>query len=468
MTVALDMFRNKPVAVLGLARSGRATLAALRAGGARGIGWDDNEAARAAAASEGHEVAPPEAWPWSDLAALVPSPGVPMSHPLFACARAAGTPVLGDVELLARAQPEARVVGITGTNGKSTTTALTAHIARYAGLSVEVGGNLGTPPLALAPLGAGGTYVLELSSFQLDLTTDLSLDIAVLLNITPDHLDRHGGIEGYIAAKRKIMRPGRLRTAIVGIDDAPSRAIADSLAGIDGVRVVPVTVGAVSRVGVSVAEGRLYDSGRGVFDLRAAEALPGAHNWQNAAAAYAVARALDIGPTQIATATLGFPGLAHRIETIATIDGVRFVNDSKATNADAAARALACFENVYWIAGGLPKAGGIASLAPFFERIARAYLIGEAEAEFAATLEGRVPYRRCGTLASAIEAAREDARRDGRAAPVVLLSPACASYDQFANFEARGEAFRTLVTALSNHAAPGPERSGAPLRRAAP
>ncbi len=464
MKIALDMFRDKPVAVLGLARSGRAALAALKAGGATTLGWDDGEAARTACAADGFMVTAPEHWPWARLAALVPSPGVPTSHKLFACARAAGVEIVGDIELLQRALPAARYLGVTGTNGKSTTTALIAHIARHAGLRVDAGGNLGTPALALAPLGADGIYVLELSSFQLDLGNALSFDVAVLLNITPDHLDRHGGMDGYIAAKRKIFRADRLKHAIIGIDDEPSRAIAARLVK-DGLSVVPIAVGHACDNGVTVIDGLLHELGRPIFDLRGARALPGAHNWQNAAAAYAAARALGIEPTRIEAATLDFPGLAHRIELIATREGVRYVNDSKATNADAAARALACFETIYWIAGGKPKAGGIAALAAFFPRIARAYLIGEAEGEFAATLEGRVACRRCGNLRAALEAARDDARRDGRPNPVILLSPACASYDQFANFEARGEAFRALVATLDGD---GADALTAPSRRAAP
>jgi len=445
MTVGLDMFRQKPVGVLGLARSGRATLAALKTGGATGLGWDDGEPARNAATAEGFTVAPPETWPWPTLAAFVPSPGIPASHPLFARADAAHVETVGDVELLWRAQGEARFIGITGTNGKSTTTALIAHVLHRAGRRVEAGGNLGTPALALTPLGRDGLYVLELSSFQLDLTRRLSLDIAVLLNITPDHLDRHGGMAGYLAAKRKIFRQGRLKTAIIGIDDEPSREIAVQLQGEPTLAVVTVSVGAVPPQGIGVVDGVIHENGRPAVDLRPARALPGRHNWQNAAAAFAAARALGLDHATIAASLLDFPGLAHRIETIAVIDGVRFINDSKATNADATARALECFETIYWIAGGRPKAGGIGSLRPYFKRIARAYLIGEAEGEFAATLESVVPYRRAGTLEAALKAAHADVASEGKPGAVVLLSPACASYDQFANFEARGEAFRRLV-----------------------
>ncbi|MBM3481886.1 MAG: UDP-N-acetylmuramoyl-L-alanine--D-glutamate ligase [Alphaproteobacteria bacterium] len=468
MTIALSQFRDRPVGVLGLAKSGRATMAALKAGGARGLGWDDGEAARVATQSEGGNIAPPETWPWPTLAALVPSPGIPASHPLFARAAAERVEVVGDVELLWRVQPEAGYVGITGTNGKSTTTALIAHVLKRAGLEVEVGGNLGTPALALAPLGRKGHYVLELSSFQLDLTLRMSLDVAVLLNITPDHLDRHGGMAGYLAAKKKIFRAGRLRTAIVGVDDEPSREIAAELSRDAVLEVVPVSIDRAPARGVGIIDAVIHEDRRPVLDLRAARALPGRHNWQNAGAAFAAARALGLDPNAIGPGIQSFPGLAHRIETISVIDGVRYINDSKATNADAAARALDCFDAIYWIAGGRPKAGGINSLRPYFKRIAKAYLIGEAEAEFAATLDGAVPYRRCGTLAAALSAAREDARAEKRPSPVVLLSPACASYDQFANFEARGEAFRRLVQEFASHRGPSSDTRPDLSRRAAP
>ncbi len=464
MTIALDIFRGKSVAVLGLARSGLATLAALKAGGAHSFGWDDGEKTRAACAAEGFDVVAPDHWPWAQLSALVPSPGIPTSHKLFAQARSAGAEIIGEIELLQRARPAARYVGITGTNGKSTTTALIAHIVRQANLPVEVGGNLGTPALALKSLGADGVYVIELSSFQLDLTNALSVDVAVLLNITPDHLDRHGSMDNYIAAKRKIFRAGRLKHAIIGIDDEPSRAIATALAK-DGIAVKTISVGRANDTGIAVIDGVMHEAGRAIFDLRPAEALPGAHNWQNAGAAYAATRALGIETDTIKSAMLSFPGLAHRIETVATLKGVRYINDSKATNADAAARALACFETIYWIAGGRAKAGGIASLEPWFDRIACAYLIGEAESEFAATLEGRVRYRRAGNLGAALNAARDDAEREGRPNPVVLLSPACASYDQFANFEGRGETFRTLVQAMQLR---GADTMREPLRRTVP
>jgi len=451
--IVVDSFAGRRVAILGLARSGRAAARALAAGGAQIIAWDDNPALRDALAGEVPlgDLAQAD---WRQIAALVLSPGIPHRHPephpAVLRAREAGSEIIGDIELLGRAQRDARYVGITGTNGKSTTTALIGHILAAAGRRVEIGGNLGTAALSLAPLGRDGTYVLEASSFQLELIESLAFDVAVLLNITPDHLDRHGGMEGYIAAKRRIFaHRGASSSAIVGIDDAICRGIADELRRVGPGRVVPISVAGVAPGGVYVERGRLVDAtGRqpiAVLDLALAERLPGSHNWQNAAAAYAAARAIGITAEEAARAIRSFPGLAHRQELVDTIEGVRFINDSKATNADAAEKALACYEAIYWIAGGLPKAGGITPLTPYFRRLRHAYLIGTATEEFAATLGSSVPFTRCGDLATAAAAAAEQARRDGVPGAVVLLSPACASYDQFANFEVRGDAFRALV-----------------------
>jgi UDP-N-acetylmuramoylalanine--D-glutamate ligase len=345
----------------------------------------------------------------------------------------------------------ARYVGITGTNGKSTTTALVAHILAAAGRRVQAGGNIGVPALLLDELGADGAYVLEMSSYQLELTTSLAFDVAVLLNVTPDHLDRHGGMAGYIAAKERIFaRQGNAHFAIVGIDDDVCRSIADALSKRGRQRVVPISSGPAAPGGVSVSDGWLVDGidgdGRRVVDLRAIERLPGRHNWQNAAAAFAAVRCLGLDAAQAASGLRSFAGLAHRQELIATIDGVRYVNDSKATNADAVANALACYDAVYWIAGGQAKEGGIAPLARFFPRVRRAFLIGEAAPAFAATLDGKAPYAMCRTIETAVAAACAAAR--GTQGATVLLSPACASFDQFSDFEARGERFRALVQAL--------------------
>jgi UDP-N-acetylmuramoylalanine--D-glutamate ligase len=456
--IVVESFAGRRVAVLGLARSGIAAARALSAGGAHVLAWDDNTAVREAVGGD-IPLTDLGGLDWRDVAALVLSPGIPHlypePHPAVLRARAAGVEIIGDIELLGRAQPRARTIGITGTNGKSTTTALIGHILTAAGRRVEVGGNLGTAALSLAPLGADGTYVLELSSFQLELVTTVAFDVAVLLNITPDHLDRHGGMDGYTAAKRRIFaRQREGAVAIVGADDAICRDTAERLRREGPARVVPIAITARPEGGVYVDAGWLVDATgsrpQRIQDLGGAARLPGSHNWQNAAAAYAVARAAGIEAGAIVAAIRSFPGLAHRQELVATIDGVRFINDSKATNADAAEKALACYQAIYWIAGGLPKAGGITSLKPHFGRLRHAYLIGTATEEFAATLDGSVAYSRCGDLAAALSSAAEAARRDGVPDAVVLLSPACASYDQFAHFEARGDAFRALVFELDH------------------
>ena len=441
------------VAILGLARSGLSAARALMAGGNRVVAWDDSRERRAAAARAGIALQNGANFDWRAIATLVPSPGIPLDHPIMAAARAAGVRILGDVELLWRAMPERKFIGITGTNGKSTTTALIGHILNQARQTVQIGGNLGTPALSLEALWSEGTYVLEMSSFQLDLTQDLSFDIAILLNIAPDHLDRHGDMAAYVAAKRKIFRSGRLKTAVLGIDSPETLRIHEELRARDDLEIIPVTTGRRLLKGVAANGGLLEDQGQAICDLQAAIALPGSHNWQNAAAAYAATRALGIDPEVIARALLNFPGLAHRMEHIAAIDGVQFINDSKATNGAAAARALACFRPIYWIAGGRAKSDGLKALHPYFQRIAHAFLIGEAEPAFAAELESRVDYSGCGTLASALDAAAARARADGRPGAVVLFSPACASFDQFADFEARGEAFRDMVIALEHRQA---------------
>ena len=453
--IVVDGFAGKRVAVLGLARSGRAAVRSLAAGAAEVLAWDDNRSVREAVGAE-FPLCDLAGIDWRGVAALVLSPGIPHSfpepHPAVAQARDAGVEIIGDIELLGRAQPDAIYIGITGTNGKSTTTALIGHILATAGRRVQVGGNLGTPALSLAPLGADGTYVLEASSFQLELLASLSFRVAVLLNISPDHLDRHGDMDGYIAAKRRIFAgQGATSTAIVGIDDPICRGIADELRG-SPARIVPISIDELPPGGIYVDAGWLVDATAPqpvrVLKLAEAERLPGSHNWQNAAAAYAAARAVGISPELAAGAIRSFPGLEHRQEIVAIIDGVRYINDSKATNADATEKALACYEAIYWIAGGLPKAGGITSLTGYFGRVRHAYLIGAAAEEFAATLGDSVPYSRSGDLATALAAASEAAGRDGTPGAVVLLSPACASYDQFPNFEVRGDTFRDLVRKL--------------------
>jgi UDP-N-acetylmuramoylalanine--D-glutamate ligase len=442
---------GRPVAVLGLGKSGLVAARALAASGTEVWAWDDDAMKRKALSTTDLYKCD-----WSRPSALVLSPGIPQRypapHPIAAMATAANVPIIGEVELLFRAQPKATFVGITGTNGKSTTTALIGHVLRRAGKRAEVGANLGTPALALAPLEEGGIYVLEMSSYQLELVPTARFDVAVLLNITPDHLDRHGGMAGYVAAKRGIFDRQRPQDwAVIGIDDEYCRAICEGLAGR---RVVAVAVGRQASTAIIVRHGILSDEiGREIMDLARAPALPGPHNWQNAAAAFAVGRALGLSNAAIAAGIETYPGLPHRQELILTREGVRFINDSKATNADATAKALACYDSIYWILGGRPKETGLDGLEPYYHRIAKAYLIGEAAADFEKRLAGDdVATRQCGTLDRAVAAAAADAAAAKQEGAVVLLSPACASFDQFANFEERGERFRNLVNELDRPA----------------
>ncbi|HLB79955.1 MAG TPA: UDP-N-acetylmuramoyl-L-alanine--D-glutamate ligase [Dongiaceae bacterium] len=457
--IPVPIFSGRPVAVLGLGRSGLAAARALAAGGAEVWVWDDDAGARGAAAAAGAALVDLRDCDWRRPAALVLSPGIPHTHPTphpaATAARAAGCEIIGDIELLIRAQPRATIVAVTGTNGKSTTTALIGHLLGAAGRRVEVGGNLGTPALALAPLAEDGAYVLELSSYQLELTPSGGFTIAVLLNISPDHLGRHGGLDGYVAAKKRIFHRQPVgSTAVIGVDDPQCRAIHAALAAKGTRRVVPISGGRPTPEGVYAEAGRLIDDTEGraqpVFELGAAASLPGAHNWQNAAAAYAASRAMGLSPAAIAAGLASFPGLAHRQELIVRIGDVAYVNDSKATNADAAAKALACYDVIYWILGGRPKEDGLTGLEAFYPRVAHAFIIGEAAEAFAGALAGRVPCTRVGTLDAAVAAAHRLAQAERRQGAVVLLSPACASFDQFADFEDRGNAFRRLVEALAH------------------
>ena len=455
-------FKGKTVAVFGLARTGLAAARALVAGGAEVALWDENAERRAAAEAEGLPVVDLSKADWSDFAAIMLSPGVPLTHPkphwTVEKANAAGVEILGDVELFARAvnaAPEGKrpkVIAITGTNGKSTTTALIGHICAEAGRDVRIGGNIGTGVLSLEDMHAGAVYVLELSSYQLDLTSSLKADVAVMLNLSPDHLDRHGGMDGYVAAKRRILlNQGKGDTAVIGVDDPWGQRICTEITAANRRTIVPISSGRAIGRGVYALNGLLYDAtgerAVEVADLLRARSLPGRHNWQNAAAAYAAVRGIGVSGHEAVEGLMSFPGLAHRMETVATVGAVRFVNDSKATNADAARQAMLSYPRFYWIAGGQPKAGGIESLEDLFPRIEKAYLIGDGAPEFLRTLKGKADAVESRTMAAAVAAAYADAAQSGEDA-VVLLSPACASFDQFADFEARGEAFRAAVDAV--------------------
>ena len=461
-------FSGYPVAVMGLGKSGLATAEALRAAGAEVWAWDDSEAKREEARAKGFEPVDLTTCPWSELTSLVLSPGIPHTHPkphpAAALARKHKVEIIGDIELLARCERHATFIGVTGTNGKSTTTALIGHILKRAGKRAAVGGNIGTPVLALDPLG-DGIYVLEMSSYQLELTVSLTFDVAVLINISPDHLDRHGGMDGYVKAKKLIFhRQTTPRTAVVGVDDPHALALHDELMRTGDQHVIAISAARRLDRGVYVEDGILFDAIQGpaekVGDLRPIPTLPGQHNWQNAAAAHAACRAIGVDGNTIVEAMASYPGLAHRQETVAVIGGLTFVNDSKATNADAAAKALGCYDAIYWIAGGRAKEGGIASLAPLFGRIRRAYLIGESAQPFARSLPASLPHEISLTLEAALKAAHRDAIKDGASGAVILLSPAAASFDQFANFEARGDAFRSLTLALPGASRPAVTTEG--------
>jgi UDP-N-acetylmuramoylalanine--D-glutamate ligase len=468
--IEVTTFANAHVAVFGLGRSGLATVRALKAGGAEVCAWDDSPERRDEAAAAGIDLADLYSVDWKKMAALILSPGVPLTHPephwVVRMARAEACEVIGDVELFAREKLPNQIAAITGTNGKSTTTALTGHVLEVCGRTVATGGNLGTPVLELPRLPDGGVYVIEMSSYQIDLTPSLDPDVAVLLNLSPDHIDRHGDMAGYIGVKSGMLeRQSPEKTAIIGTDDTDSTGIFDKLNSAGHKNIVPISVTTppddrAQKQGYvvenAVVSSHMDGKSEALVDLSNAANLIGVHNWQNAAAALASATALGCPVHDAAAALLSFPGLAHRMEYVGRIGNIRFINDSKATNAEATSRALACFDRIIWIAGGRPKEGGIDALQPEFHRIAYAYLIGEAAEDFAQTLEGKVPFTITGSLDKAValaaeRAAEEAACLNGDAMPdtAVLLSPAAASFDQFANFELRGNRFRDLVAGLS-------------------
>jgi UDP-N-acetylmuramoylalanine--D-glutamate ligase len=459
--IAVTTFAGRRVAVFGLGGSGLASASALLAGGADVLAYDDDAQSVAKANAAGIPTADLRTADWGKFAALLLAPGVPLTHPAphwtVQLAGKAGVEVIGDVELFCRERrrtaPDAPFVAITGTNGKSTTTALIAHLAASAGLDAQLGGNIGTAILSLEPLDAGRVYVIECSSYQIDLAPSLDPSVGILINLSEDHLDRHGTMEHYAAVKERLVAgvpaPG---AAIIGVDDDWCRAIAGRLDA-RGTRIVRVSVRRELADGLYVAQQRIMRAAGGrtslIAEIDGIGSLRGLHNAQNAACATAAALALGLPPAAIQAGLRSFPGLAHRMEEVGRRGAVLFVNDSKATNADSAAQALACFSDIFWIAGGKPKTGGIESLRSFFPRIRKAYLIGEAAAEFAATLGADAPHEIARTLDNAVAAAARDAEVSTAREPVVLLSPAAASFDQYRNFEVRGDAFRALVRALT-------------------
>lgn len=453
--IAATTFAGKRVALFGLGGSGLATARALREGGADVAVWDDNASAREKAEAEGFTPVDLSRADWSQFSSFVLSPGVPLTHPephwTVRQAQAAGVEIIGDVEIFCRERrahaPEAEFVAITGTNGKSTTTALTAHLFRAFGKDVQMGGNIGTPILSLAPLSNDRVYVIELSTFQIDLTPSLDPSVGLLLNLTPDHIDRHGTMENYAAIKERLVAAAA--RAVVSVDDHFVREIAERRFAA-GRETVTISVAHPSLADGFVAQGSVIEHRSArvstpVADLAGIASLRGAHNAQNAIAAVAALGPLAADHARVQAGLASFPGLAHRMENLGRLGRVLFVNDSKATNADAAEKALLSFADIFWIIGGKSKEGGIEPLRPLFSRVAKAYLIGAASDDFARTLDGAVAYDKCGTLDVATRAAARDAAQSQAPEPVVLLSPACASYDQFPNFEKRGDAFRSVV-----------------------
>ena len=472
--IPLTAFAGRTLAVFGLGASGLATCRALAAGGAEVVACDDDPRKAAEAANDGFAVADLRHIDWSRVAALVLSPGVPLTHPAphwsVGLARNAAVEVIGDIELYCRQRravaPDAPFIAITGTNGKSTTTALIAHVLTAAGFGAERGGNIGTAILSLDPPRRGHAHVIECSSYQIDLAPSLDPSVGILLNVSEDHLDRHGTLRDYAAIKERLVmgvQPGG--TPIVGVDDNWGQAAADRIERA-GRRVVRVSVRRPLPDGLYVEAERVMRAAGGtarpVARIGGIGSLRGLHNAQNAACAVGAALALGLTEDAIQQGLVSFPGLAHRMEQVGRQGNVLFVNDSKATNADAAEKALLSFRDIFWILGGKPKEGGIEPLRPLFPRVAKAYLIGTASESFAATLGDAVPFERCGTLEAATSAAARDAALSEAPEPVVLLSPACASYDQFPNFEARGDRFRALVSEQLAVSEASPHTEGAP------
>ncbi len=460
--IEASTFKGQAIAVFGLGRSGVISALSLQMGGAKVLAWDDNANTRDRAAAEGVKLTDLTTVSWQDIDQLVLSPGVPhelpKAHWSAVAAKEANVPIICDIEVFARevaaraSERRPKVIAITGTNGKSTTTSLIGHILKECGRDAQIGGNIGRGVLDLDPMHSGAYYVLELSSYQLERTYSLKADAAVFLNLTPDHLDRHGYMKGYEAAKLRVFdNQTSIDTAIIGVDSPEGKSICTRLIAKNNRKVIPISGRRSLGRGVCVIKGKLYNvMGRTcemIVDLTRAIGLDGEHNWQNAAAAFAAVRALGLDAAEIGRAILSFPGLEHRLENIGKVGPVKYVNDSKATNADACAQALKTYDNIYWIAGGKAKDGGIDALAPHFKNISRAYLIGESGEDFCKTLiENKVPAKVSKELRMAILCATRDALASKSVNPVVLLSPACASFDQFKDFEVRGDAFRKFAT----------------------
>lgn len=454
--INLDFAKGKIIVVFGLGKAGISSVKALSFNDADVIACDDSETSMQAVAGlnlKGVKTQHLDLIDWNEVDLLVLSPGVPFTHPqphkVVQLAKSKGCEIICDIELLYLANTDSRFVGITGTNGKSTTTALIGHILQSCGLNCSVGGNIGIAAMELENLGGDGTYVIEMSSYQLDLIRQTRFNISVWLNITPDHLDRHGGIEGYVRAKKHIYdEQSTGDVAIISVDDTYSKIVYEELKKQSKIsNIIPISVEGMLENGISINDGMLIDNENDSIQIEIEDikTLQGKHNAQNIAAAYAVAKHCGVGLNDFIQAINNFAGLPHRMQYVKEDKGVLYINDSKATNAEAASKALGTYDNIYWILGGVPKAGGIEELSEYYPKIKNAYLIGEAKDEFACTLEGKVDFLKCNDLKSAFKNAKKDAENSGEENSVVLLSPACASFDQWANFEERGDAFIKYV-----------------------
>lgn len=454
---------KKTIAVLGLGASGVSVVKAFIKAGVTVYAWDDSEISRANGEKAGAQIIALDKSILAQCDFLVAAPGIPLTHPVphtaVSAARELELEIIGDIEIFYRAQPNRKLIALTGTNGKSTTTTLIHHVLNSCGIKAELGGNIGVPVLNMKLPPKNGVIVLELSSFQIDLCHDFTADIAVILNLTPDHIDRHGSFEGYAAIKERIFRHHpEGGAAVIGLDDENCYAIYGRIYESAARRVVPISVTRKAEGGVYVEAGNLYDNMSREAEIYEAgyigtmSKLQGEHNHQNIAAAYAVARLFDLEPDAILAAIKSYPGLAHRQFPVRVINGVSYINDSKATNAEAAGKALACHKNIYWILGGKPKEGGLNGLEIYTDHIKHAFLIGEASDDFADWLDRHgMDHSRCGTLDVAVKLAHNMAqshRGQPGGAGAVLLSPACASYDQFTSFEHRGEVFTKLALDL--------------------
>ena len=448
--------RDQKIALFGLGTSGLITARALSASGNEIFAWDDDPIQRKKAKQQNIILEDLYISDFANFDALVLAPGVPFTHQPHAIAKKAllaKTQIIGDVELLIETLPETKFIGITGTNGKSTTTALVGHMLKKAGIKRQIGGNLGPPALSLREPVDGEIIVLEVSSYQLDLTKNASFDIAAFLNLSSDHLDRHGDINNYFKAKSQIFRhcqnSKKRQIAIIGIDDEFGRSLHNEISINPLWQSYPISTSEKLEDGFYVTDEKIYDmSGLAICDLRKAKNLLGIHNWQNALAAAAIGYALEIDREIIAESIMSFHGLPHRMERVGTINGITFVNDSKATNLEASERALACYKNIFWIAGGRSKGLDRGGLANCLSNIHHVFLIGESSVEFEKHIHNKVKTTLCGNLRTAIQEAYNAALVCKNLSPTVLLSPACASFDQWKNYEARGDAFRQFITSL--------------------